>query len=168
MNFLVWTFIQAWTFGEHLEHIFYGLTVTTNPCSFCKKTWCCWFVYGMIHNHPCNRTLVTKSLARVQSQDGSFHWHQYQQFYEYCCHTHCQCSLQFAGGNAEAVEHEVLAHAVDPFSTWRQRTAHKVTAFSFTAGKTAHNLRSQQETYTQKTTNMTISVAIFSKLLAVW
>lgn len=54
--------------------------------------------------------------------------------------THRECSFQLAGDCAEAVEHKVLSHAVDPLPTGRQRATHKVATFSFTGAETPHDL----------------------------
>lgn len=51
-----------------------------------------------------------------------------------------QCSLQFAGDCAEAVEHKVFTHTIDPLTTRRQSAAHKVTTFSLTRAETPHDL----------------------------
>ena len=72
--------------------------------------------------------------------------------------THCQCSLQFASCNAEAVQDKILSDAVNPLSAWRQRTTYKVTAFSFAAGKTAHDLRTQTHQCTLILANTALSL----------
>lgn len=51
-----------------------------------------------------------------------------------------QCSLQLAGDCAEAVEHKVFTHAVDPLTAGRQSAAHKVTTFPLTGAETPHDL----------------------------
>lgn len=48
--------------------------------------------------------------------------------------------LQPAGKRAEAVQHQVLTHTVDPLALRRQRAAHKVPAFCLPRAKTPHNL----------------------------
>ena len=55
--------------------------------------------------------------------------------------THGQSSLQFAGGDAEAVQHQVLPHAVNPLSPGGQDGTHKVPTLPLTAGETPHNLQ---------------------------
>lgn len=54
--------------------------------------------------------------------------------------TYSQRSLQFAGGDAEAVEDHVLPHTVDPLASGGKGCTHKVSPFSLTAGETPHNL----------------------------
>lgn len=58
-------------------------------------------------------------------------------------------SLQLAGDGAEAVEHKVFAHAVDPLAAGRQRAAHKVTAFPLTGAETPHDLHAGRHTWVQ-------------------
>lgn len=60
-------------------------------------------------------------------------------------------SLQLAGDGAEAVEHKVFAHAVDPLAAGRQRAAHKVTAFPLTGAETPHDLHAGRHTWVQHT-----------------
>lgn len=60
-------------------------------------------------------------------------------------------SLQLAGDGAEAVEHKVFAHAVDPLAAGRQRAAHKVTAFPLTRAETPHDLNAGRHTWVQHT-----------------
>lgn len=55
--------------------------------------------------------------------------------------THGQGSLQFAGGDAEAVQHQVLPHAVNPLSPGGQDGTHKVPTLPLTAGETPNNLQ---------------------------
>lgn len=52
-----------------------------------------------------------------------------------------QRSLQFPRDGAEAVEHEVFAHAVDPLAARRQRAAHKVSSFPLTGTEAPHDLQ---------------------------
>lgn len=54
--------------------------------------------------------------------------------------TYRQRSLQFAGDRAEAVEHKVFTHAVDPLTAGRQGAAHKVATFPLTGAETPHDL----------------------------
>jgi len=49
-------------------------------------------------------------------------------------------SLQFAGGETEAVEDHVLPHTVDPLPPGGQCAAHKVTPLTLAARETAYNL----------------------------
>lgn len=65
--------------------------------------------------------------------------------------THRERSLQLASDCAEAVEHKVLSHTVDPLSTGRQRATHKVTAFPFTGAETPHDLHTEGEKFTSNT-----------------
>lgn len=60
-------------------------------------------------------------------------------------------SLQLAGDGAEAVEHKVFAHAVDPLAAGRQRAAHKVTTFPLTGAETPHDLHAGKHTWVQQT-----------------
>ena len=53
---------------------------------------------------------------------------------------HVKGSLELASGRAEAVQDEVLPHAVDPLSPRGQCAAHKVSSFSFTRGEGSDNL----------------------------
>ena len=53
---------------------------------------------------------------------------------------HIQRPLQLSRGRAEAVQDEVLPHAVDPLSPRGQCAAHKVSSFSFTRGEGSDNL----------------------------
>lgn len=55
--------------------------------------------------------------------------------------TYRERSLQLAGDGAEAVEHKVLAHAVDPLAAGRQRAAHKVAAFPLPGAEAPHDLQ---------------------------
>lgn len=55
--------------------------------------------------------------------------------------TYCQGPLQFAGGDTETVEHQVLPHAVDPLTPGGQDSTHKVPTLSLTTGETPHNLQ---------------------------
>lgn len=57
-----------------------------------------------------------------------------------------QRSLQFACDCAEAVEHQVFTHTVDPLAAGGQSAAHKVTTFPLTGAKTPHNLQRQRHT----------------------
>lgn len=58
--------------------------------------------------------------------------------------TYRQRSLQFAGDCAEAVEHKVFAHAVDPLAAGRQSAADKVTTFPLTGAETPHDLHGER------------------------
>ena len=57
--------------------------------------------------------------------------------------TYGQRSLQFASGDAEAVEDHVLPHTVDPLASGGKGCTHKVSPFSLTAGETPHNLHTE-------------------------
>lgn len=61
--------------------------------------------------------------------------------------TYRQCSLQLAGDCAEAVEHKVFTHAVDPLAAGRQSAAHKVTTFPLTGAETPHDLHKKTAYY---------------------
>lgn len=63
--------------------------------------------------------------------------------------TYRQRSLQFAGDCAEAVEHQVFTHTVDPLAAGRQSAAHKVTTFPLTRAETSHNLQRECHTCIQ-------------------
>lgn len=54
-------------------------------------------------------------------------------------------SLQFASDGAEAVQHIVLSHAVDPLATRRQRAADKLCPLSHSRTETPHHLREKGE-----------------------
>ena len=53
---------------------------------------------------------------------------------------HIEGPLQLAGGGGEAVEDEVLAHAVDPLTPWGERATDEVTSCSLSRGERSHNL----------------------------
>ena len=55
--------------------------------------------------------------------------------------THGQSSFQFASGDAEAVQHQILPHTVNPLSPGGQDGTHKVSTLPLTAGETPHNLQ---------------------------
>lgn len=59
--------------------------------------------------------------------------------------THRERSLQLAGDCAEAVEHKVFSHTVDPLTTGRQRATHEVATFSFTGAEAPHDLHREVE-----------------------
>lgn len=59
--------------------------------------------------------------------------------------THRERSLQLAGDCAEAVEHKVFSHAVDPLATGGQRATHEVATFSFTGAEAPHDLHREGE-----------------------
>lgn len=61
--------------------------------------------------------------------------------------TYRQCSLQLAGDCAEAVEHKVFTHAVDPLAAGRQSAAHKVTTLPLTGAETPHDLHNKKTAY---------------------
>lgn len=65
-------------------------------------------------------------------------------FYTTCqphIRTYRKGSLQFASGNTETVEHQVLPHTVNPFAPGGQDSTHKVPTLSLTTGETPHNLQ---------------------------
>ena len=53
---------------------------------------------------------------------------------------HIEGPLQLAGGGGEAVEDEVLPHAVDPLSSWGQSAADEVSPCSLSRGERSHDL----------------------------
>ena len=53
---------------------------------------------------------------------------------------HVEGPLQLPRGGGEAVEDEVLPHAVDPLAPRRERAANEVTSSSLSRGKGPHNL----------------------------
>ena len=53
---------------------------------------------------------------------------------------HVEGPLQLPRGGGEAVEDEVLPHAVDPLAPRRERAADEVTPSSLSRGKGSHNL----------------------------
>lgn len=65
--------------------------------------------------------------------------------------TYRERSLQLAGDGAEAVEHKVLAHAVDPLASGRQSAAHKVTAFPLTGAEAPHDLHAGRSRWDEAT-----------------
>lgn len=72
--------------------------------------------------------------------------------------TYRQRSLQLAGDGAEAVEHKVFTHAVDPLAARRQSAAHKVTSFPFTGAETPHDLHSGEEMWENREVDTFITV----------
>ena len=53
---------------------------------------------------------------------------------------HIEGPLQLPGGRGEAVEDEVLPHAVDPLPSWGKRAADEVASCPLSRGKRPHNL----------------------------
>lgn len=66
--------------------------------------------------------------------------------------TYRQRSLQFACDCAEAVQHQVFTHTVDPLAAGRQSATHKVAAFPLTRAETSHNLQRERATHAFKPT----------------
>lgn len=64
--------------------------------------------------------------------------------------TYRQSSLQLAGDGAEAVEHKVFPHTVDPLAAGRQSAAHEVTAFPLTGAETPHDLHRESPVYSNR------------------